>query len=197
MKSFAKSAPGFEYEARYLQGGMEVLEPFLLADDVYWPLGLKALSGEPAYPQLTLGGMLLAHTRAAALAYSLSQQTRMRQISEDLDHMRARWKTAWLKKVNHELHARQLQWANFLEDYRERPRANYDRYDYEVFRRVIIELLWKEIDPHTQADVDHLEGLDLILRSRFSSGPFIWSSELQAAFPFEQYWFLYGYLRED
>lgn len=197
MKSIVKGAPSFEYELRYLQGGMEVIESFLLADDVYWPLGVKALAGEPAYPQLTLGGMLLAHARAGALAQSMSQQTRLRETSVELDRMRIRWKTAWLKKVIHELHARQLQWANFLQDYVENPRGNHDRYGYEVFRRVIIELLWGEIDSHPQSETDHLEDLDISLRSRFSSGPFIWSGELQTAFPSEKYWFLYGYLRED
>ena len=52
--------PSPEYDLRYLKAGIEQLESYLLSSDVYWSIGTRAPAGETPYPQLTIGGLLLA-----------------------------------------------------------------------------------------------------------------------------------------
>lgn len=58
--------PSAEYDLGYLKAGISALENYLLSNDLYWPVGASSPSGEPAYPRLTLGGLLLAQKRAHA-----------------------------------------------------------------------------------------------------------------------------------
>jgi hypothetical protein len=50
--------PGAQYELDYLQAGIASLEAYLLSPEVYWTLQDSPRSGGPAYPSLTLGGLL-------------------------------------------------------------------------------------------------------------------------------------------
>jgi hypothetical protein len=97
-------------------------------------------------------------------------------------------------KANAEFKSRLILWRNFLEDYRKRPESNYDRYAYEVVRRVILHLLKAEADDLHQAEIEMLKGLDKLLRVYFVSGDFIWDPNLTPSFPEETYWYLYGNL---
>lgn len=185
-----------EYEIRYLRAGIEIGEKYLLAKDIYWPVGIRAPWGEPPYPQLTLGGLFLALKRAAALEKTQPQQAELDDLSMQLDALRSRWRTAWGKKASAEFRARLVLWRDFLEEYRQQPAANGDRYPYEVGRRVMLDLLQEDaLDLHP-AQVDLLDGLDLLLKAILVKGDFVWDVALQGSFPAAKYWYLYGRLRE-
>jgi hypothetical protein len=186
--------PSFEYDVRYLQAGLEVLQEYLLSPDLYWPAGVKPPTGDPPYPQLTLGNLLLARQRAAALADTLEKRTRLAALVERLEGLFSQWRAAWGRKAAQEVRARQTQWANYLDDYREQPEANYDRYPYEVFRRAVIHLLTPQADGLENADHDMIAGLDRRLGELLSPGDFVWSDELKGQFPLQEYWYLYGRL---
>ncbi|MBN2548330.1 MAG: hypothetical protein JXB15_04165 [Anaerolineales bacterium] len=186
-----------EYEIRYLRAGIEIGEKYLLAKDIYWPAGIRAPWGEPPYPQLTLGGLLLAQKRAAALEKTQLQQAELDDLSVQLDALRSRWRTAWGKKASAEFRARLVLWRDFLEEYRQQPAANSDRYAYEVGRRVMLDLLQEDaLDLHP-TQVELLDGLDLWLKAILVKGDFVWDAALQDSFPAAKYWYLYGRLRED
>ena len=65
------------YELGYLKAGIEILEDYLLSDDLYWAIGASPPPGEPAFRQLTLGGLLLSEQRLLG-----------RQLSPMLDQQR-------------------------------------------------------------------------------------------------------------
>ena len=187
--------PSAEYDIRYLQAGMSLLEDYLLSADLYWPVGASPPPGEPPYPRLTLGGMLLARKRAQAYSLTTNQQAEFAQLVQQMDAVRSRWRSAWGQKAAREFRSRLNLWGNFLEDYRENPSANADRYRYEVGRRVQLQLLADEAIDLPQSDLDLLNGLDRVLQAALIPGRFIWDEELASGFPRETYWYLYGNLK--
>jgi hypothetical protein len=184
--------PTPEYDLRYLKAGIEQLESFLFSSDVYWSIGTRAPAGETPYPQLTIGGLLLARLRAQSSIKTSSQQVELEELSGRLNDLRTRWRVAWEGKASKEFPARLNLWKNFLEEYRANPETQYDRYEYEVTRRVMLHLLDAETDNISQAQRDLLASLDLLLHTVFVSGEFIWDFSLAASFPQEQYLYLYG-----
>jgi hypothetical protein len=186
--------PGFEYDLRFLRASVEQLEAYLLSKELYWPLGIGAPAGEPSYPQLTLGWLLLAQRRASVTALPGVQEAELERWRVQLEATRVRWRIAWEQKARWELRARLNLWRNFIEEYRAAPEANYDRYAYEVGRRVMAGLLAKEVGEIPHADEEMLAGLDKILRASLVTGEFIWEAGLQDGFPREEFWFLYGRL---
>jgi hypothetical protein len=144
-----------------------------------------------------VGGLLLALARLRATASSPEQQARLTEIEQKLQDVRYRWRVAWGKKAAHDFHARLNLWRDFLEDYRDRPSAHYDRYPYEVGRRVQLQLLQGEAEDVPAAETQMLDGLDGLLRSVFTPGQFVWDDMLAPSFPQSPYWYLYGSVRKD
>jgi hypothetical protein len=189
--------PTFEYDLRYLQAGAGQLEAYLLAGELYWPIGVNPPKGQPPYPQLTPGGLLLARQRLGAIAETPAQQAELTRLEQRLEALQAHWRMAWGKKASQDFHARLKLWRNFLEEYREKPSAHYDRYTYEVTRRVQLHLLAPEAVDLPLAETQALDGLDQLLRAVFRSGSFVWEERLAAGFPPAIFWYLYGRLREE
>ena len=82
--------PSVDYELRYLQAGISVLEDYILANDLYWPIGVRAESGNPPYPRLTLGGMLFAQKKARARSLNSNQQGELEDIENQMKDLRNR-----------------------------------------------------------------------------------------------------------
>jgi len=186
--------PSAEYDLWYLRDGIAQLEDYLLSDEIYWPVGIVAPANEPPYPQLTLGNLLLAYQRASALAQTPDQRAEWERLSSELQAMRSRWRSAWGKKAKAEFHARLVLWRDFIEEYRQNPSAQYDRFAYEIGRRVTLQLLQTEAVDLPAKEIEMLAALDSVLRGRFVPGAFTWEQELAPAFPEDNYWYLYGRL---
>jgi hypothetical protein len=189
--------PSFDYDLRYLQAGIDQLESYLLAKDLYWPVGISAASNETPYPQLTISGLLLSLQRLRAAARTPEQQSTSDEIERKLDEIRTRWRVAWEKKAIQDYRARLNLWRDFLEDYRDRPSAHYDRYPYEVGRRVQLELLRGSSGEIPAAEEQLLNGLDGLLRSVFTPGQFVWEEYLAPSFPQQPFWYLYGSIKKE
>ncbi len=189
--------PSAEYDLRYLRSGLDQLEAYLLSKDLYWPMNTAAPAGEPPYAQLTPGGLLLARQRLQATVTTEAEQEEARQLIERFDAIVTQWRVAWGKKCATDFHARLRTWGDFLNEYRERPAANFDRYGYEVSRRVQLHLLRPQSVDLPDAELENLAGLDKLLKAVFIRGPFIWADSLLPAFPEGIFWFLYGYLSKD
>lgn len=186
--------PSAEYDLWYLRDGIDLLENYLLSKDIYWPVGVAPPAGDPPYPQLTLGNLLLSHQRARATAQTPNQRAEFDRLMAVLGAIRAHWRVAMAKKAEAEFHARLILWRDFLEEYRKTPSANYNRYSYEVNRRVILDLLGRETYDLPQAETELLDSLDKLLKSILVMSGFIWEPELIAAFSVDRFWYLYGYL---
>lgn len=187
----------YEYEMRYLQAGVSALEEYLLSDEVYWQIGIRAGPGEPPYPNLDLGNLLLSRARAVALSQHVGQDSRSVELEGKVEANRTRWRVAWERKAARCFAARLNLWRDYLEDYRRDATDNLDRYAYEVRHRVMLHLLQAECGAIRPAEEHLLHALDLLLEAVFIPGTFIWQMELATGFPPEPYWYLWGKPRAE
>lgn len=187
--------PSAQFDLRYLEAAAGLLEDYLLSKDVYWQIGADSPAGEPPFPSLTLGGVLLAQARLNARAMEGDLRSRRDRINLQIESLRMKWHAAWKKKARDEYSARLVLWRNFLDDYRLDPDSNADRYPYEVSRRVMLDLLEGEAGQLRTVEREMVSGLDLILSAYFQSGDFVWEPELVGGFPKDRYSYLYGRLR--
>jgi hypothetical protein len=167
------------------------LEAYLKSDIVFWSLS-DAGSFHNHYPQLTLGSLLLALAKLRALGGSLppEAQTEMAELDRALEATRARWRANWLRKAEKEVETRVNAWARAV---REQSPADYPA---AVRSRLMLDLLLQDVgDEATPAEAQQrarLATLDSLLRHKFKPGGFDLDDDLQAAFPQEPYWYLYG-----
>ncbi|MDD5466819.1 MAG: hypothetical protein PHS96_03340 [Anaerolineales bacterium] len=180
------------YDLAYVQAGVASLEAYLLSGELYWPLDAAPLPGEPPYPRLTLGGLLLAVRRASGRRLSPAEVTLLRESEHELEATRRRWAAAWQGKARREFTSRLRLWRDYLNDYRENPQEHLDRYAYEARRRVMLELLLPETGETPAAELELLGALDRVLHGVFAQDGFIWEAELAPAFPEAPYWYLWG-----
>ncbi len=181
-----------DYELRYLEAGLETLEKFLLSKDIYRPIGIKEKQGEPPYPPLSLGWLLLYLYRAQSSNLSGAQFVDLETIRIKIGKFRNNWHSAWRQKAQSEFHSRLSLWRDYLEEYRENPGGNKDRYSYEVTRRVMLQLLNSEADQLPEAEIQALDELDKILLQILKPGEFIWNPHWKESFPKADFWYLYG-----
>lgn len=184
------------YDLGYLKAGMGEIEDYLLSNQLYWTLGSSSPPGEPIFPQLTLGTLLLVSKR---LKPQLDEREK-NEFADELSKLKKiehQWKSAWSQKASREFQARLNLWRNYLDDYRDHPMENYDRYAYEVSRRVVIDLLRPYLEKTSTYYDQILVGLDEILRGNFVRSSFLWEKGIEQSFPSTDYWYLYGRLSEN
>lgn len=184
--------PSAGYDLGYIQAALQELETYLLSKELFWPLSASSPPGEPAYPRLTLGGLLLAQARSRARNLSPSQNTELAGLERHLDNLQRRWRTAWGRKAAWEFCSRLEQWKNYLNELRADPEDFGSTYGYEVQLRVMLELLTPSMDDPDPAYLDLLAGLDAVLKVTIAPADFIWGEELVGGFPEETYWYLWG-----
>jgi hypothetical protein len=187
----------FEYDLRYLQAGLDVMEAYLLSDEVFWPLSANPPEGSMDFPSLSLGGLLLARERFTTYPVTNAQEVQRQQVLSNLEGVRSKWRVAWEKKAGRSFSLRLRMWRDYVEEYRNSPQENADKYSYEVRLRVMLNLIISESGKGLQAEVDLLSVLDGYLRSVLDKNGFIWEPEIQPGFPVNPYWYLYGYLQPN
>ena len=186
-----------EDNLRYQEGGVEVLEDYLLSSEMFWAIGTPAAEEGVELPRLTMGGLLLAWALVRASPRSPEQELRFTGVDMQIEALRKKWRVAWGRKCQHSFHPRLMMWRNFLEEYRAEPKENAGRYPHEVRWRLMLHLLQKDAQPIGQAELGLLSTLDSLLRHVLRSGAFVWEADQAGGFPPEEYWYLYGYLPRD
>ncbi len=156
-----------DYEVRYLAAFLQVLEQYLLSKELYWPPGISSRGRETPYPSLTPGSLCLFRIQARARVSGLAGEAEFLRIDNEITEVLNNWQIAWEKKVTQDFHARLLLWSNYLDEFREKPEANLDRYPYEVGRRVQLELLQEEVKHLSEPDLKLLGLLDRRLKGVF------------------------------
>jgi hypothetical protein len=184
------------YDLRYLIAGTENLESYLLSSELYWQPGIRAGNQEPPYPSLTPGSLLLARKRAEIRVKEPAEKIELENCLSRFDQMTKLWRVAWQNKILLDFQARLRLWRDFLDEVREKPQANFDRYHYEVTRRVQLQLLQLQPVSLKTEELEMLAALDKRLRGLFKPGEFIWEKDLSEGFPFGLFWYLYGSLQE-
>jgi hypothetical protein len=186
--------PSIEYDLRYLRAALVDLEGYLFSQEIYWPVGVTPPHGDPPYPRLTMGGILLSRKSLEARPMEPAQAVEMKELIHRLDETKLKWQVAWGTKAARSFSSRLNQWKNFIEEYRKEPGNNQDRYAYEVRGRTMLQLLQPETNEIPPGELELLAGLDLILADYFLEGSFVWGSELTPCFPTPQFYYLYGRL---
>lgn len=186
--------PSFDYDFRYMRAALDQLDSYLLSNDIYRPIGVTASHGEPPYPQLTLGTLLLAKERAQVTAQSTRQRGDLDRLLNEFEAIRSKWRSAWGRKATIEFRSRLNLWGDFLNEYRKHPDSNDDRYAYEISRRVMLHLLLPDALDLPAAEQQLLTSLDLMLEEVLILDQFVWDDNIQPAFPKQPYWYLYGTL---
>lgn len=186
-----------QYDLIYLEAGIDGLEDFLLAKDLYWPVGVNPPAGEPPFPQLSVGGLLLSLERAKGRNLNLDQELILSNLLNRFHAVISDWRVAWSHKAAREFRMRLNMWRNFIEEYRKDPGDNADRYPYEIRLRVMLHLLQAEADELDSAELELLAGLDTVIRAVFVKGEFVWDADVVDSFPQEVYWYLFGELPRE
>ncbi len=182
-----------EDELAFAREGMAVMEDYLASDLVYWPL--RPFSA--TFPAFSLGGLLESLRRLEALRDALPPraQAEVEALRAQLDRVRERHRARYQRKLERELSSRLDTWAWYLEDYAQRPEEVTPSYPAQVPIRLKIELLLEEAE-RLGMDVgnarNRIRALDQALRRHWRPGPFLWEEPLQAAFPPDRFWWLYG-----
>ena len=172
------------------------LDAYLKSDVLYWavapnnPLGTKM-------PQLTIGGLLEALVRAEAAQADLAsdQQATLPAIRQQHDRIRADHPVAYANKALREFNSRLDAWNTYLDDAQRKPANVAAYYPHEVRARakaqLLAQALGRDLPAATRA---RLSRLDARLLPMLHPGAFVWDPRLQAAFPQDTCWWLYGRL---
>ena len=181
--------PGFEYEINFLQVGLKELKSYLLSSEIYWPVGIRPPHGTRAYPQMTLGWLLLFQLKLRGVT-STYQRT-VAEIDLGLDRSRNKWMVAWQNKAMREFQTRLRLWTSFVNEFRSNPEGNLDRYTYEIQKRTMLDLLSGQAETVSEEESALLRGTDLVLRNLLPPGEFVWDEIYRAGFPQVDFWYLY------
>lgn len=169
-----------EHDSRFLEAAFPELEAYLLAEALYWPLG-------GALPRLTPGALLLALRQVEVRSPTLASKWQAQ-----LETVRMKRRTAWEQKSLKEVQSRLRLWSASVSEWQSAQAERRADYPGEVRGRVILHILLNEVNaPLEQAA---LASLDIFLRNSLTPTAFLWSQDLQPAFPPEEFWFLYGKL---
>lgn len=176
----------FDYEAKYLEAGLEELKNFLLSGDIFWNLSISNQAGLPPYPQLSLGNSLLsAHIVKSGLV-SNSQD-----LLGSLAELQKEWLLAWGKKAEREFNYRIKLWGRALDHIENSQNAAQSSLNSQIRARTVLELLQAHIGEKSLGQLGDLNVFDARFKQLTQEAPFVWASELISAFGPERFWFLY------
>jgi hypothetical protein len=172
------------------------LEEYLKSDVLYWHVAEPNPLGSHM-PQLTIGALLEAITRAGAAQDELTpgQRQELEAARAQHDRIRAAHPALYVSKAIHELHSRLNTWKANLEDEGRKTKSFYAQ-DARVRAKIfLLEMaLGADVPPEVQTQ---REQIDRELFEVFVPSEFVWDARLQAAFPKKPCWWLYGHLLEE
>lgn len=175
------------------------LETYLLSDELFWYLP-EGSAKKPPCPALTLGGLwlILDELRVQESEMNVEERVRYDEIRGVSEQCQTQWAVAWGKKASKELSSRQHLWGSYLVDL-DGGKAEPSMYPSEVRNRVVAVYAIRDSgnQPGIQGAEDKMRSLDMKLRAKFQPGSFIWEKPLQEIYPKDEFWFLYGDLKEQ
>lgn len=176
----------------YLRSAVAELEDYLLSNVLFWPVtarGGKQLRGDTT--QLTIGNLLLSLKRLASAAEENENSTEIAALSRQVEMVRRRWKSNWDKKIGEEIRSRLRQWDQYLSEISQPGGIHHGDYPYNIRQRVILGLLFNELDKPSPHEAVYLDALDTRLRHATHPVDFVWDVSLSAGLPESEYWYLY------
>lgn len=185
----------FSYEAPFLRAALLQFKDYLLSEEIFWNLGLRAAKQQPPYPQLSLANLLLAQARLQAAqeieqisAKELAEATR---FDRQLDELRVNWQTAWSAKAQKEFALRLREWARFLDDLSAATSEQGTAFLTGLRNRALLQLLLTHLPSESSSQLAELDLLDQRYQQLCLAADFVWQPELSAFFSKEAFPFLY------
>ncbi len=182
-----------------LQWDLEILEAmaadmaaYLDGETLYWQLSQGDM------PKLTLGGYLMRQQRLQALRPYLSdgEQTRLTTAVTEFNEALQEKIVRSEHRAHEELGVRARQWGTYMNDVQSHVPTAAVNYGTAVENRLMIAALIQFLQtPPYQLEAGHAQNvkmLDGTLRSHWHTGAFVWADEWAAAYPADEYWWLYG-----
>jgi hypothetical protein len=172
------------------------LEAYLKADVLFWTIAADNPLGAQM-PQLTIGGLLEALVRAECGRADLTpdQAAALDALRQQHDRIRDDRPVAYANKAVREFNSRLDVWSNYLDDVQRKPADVAAYYPHEVRTRAKIHLLAQALGRDVPAAAQaRLSRLDARLLPMLQPGAFVWDTRLQAAFPNDTCWWLYGHV---
>jgi hypothetical protein len=184
-----------EYNLELVKAILEDIEPYLLSEELFWPLHRRSKRGMPIFPRLTLGTLLLTLDQLSVQfeEMSNSQKRNSQDIQSSMERVHLKWPAALQRKAVRESQTRFNLWRAYLSDLEER-KETAENYNYEVRNRVMYQRLQdlQQGQSHPENTQSAMDKLDYRLRSSFKSGSFLWDAALIPVYPSPLFWYLYG-----
>lgn len=186
-----------ERELAYLREAVPLIKNYLLSREPAWQLpGISGDAGQP-FSMLSIGPILLMLSRLKARDLKGKALAELGEYEEKIFQNKIHNEISWKKKVGLDITSRARLWQAFLDDYHSDPQTAATSYSSAVAQRVILQLLWDELDDSgiLVAPLQFmLQNMDAALRLIHLPGDFIWEHQLHSGFPKETFWYLYGKL---
>jgi hypothetical protein len=185
------------HDLQVCQAMASEFEVYLESDVLYWQMDASWPRGDQL-PKLTVGGFLERVKRLREAPLTPAQRAALEQAIRHFEHVRGAHHDRYMTRVVHDLRGRLDAWQWFLDDYAKQPEEQAPYYPAQVHTRLAIELLIEELGdrPQMAAPIHRLATLDDRLRADWIPDAFVWHHSLEPGFPKEQFWWLYGRLKQ-
>ena len=186
-----------ERDLRILQAMAEAFEPYLIEEELFWPISGRVRGG---MPRLTIGGYLLRQHRLSALRASLSpeQQIALDEATGQVETARAAWNRHFFTKLEREWDMRLHLLGEFLRDCERNNQSScFENWPPEAENRTILHYLlstWHENTASLSSAEAALQRVDGGLRRYLlagETGEFLWPAGLEPVYPRAQFWWLW------
>ena len=171
------------------------LVPYVYEDQLYG--SIAGMFGSGNAPSLTIGGLLLRLHRLHALESQLNDAQKAKLVAIDAQNESARkeWTIHYNGKLVQEGTSRLKMIERYFSDCDDDPRTCANNYIPEANRRTIVEDIANALQTYNAADSDLTSAthrVDSKLRRYAQPSDFVWAAALQAAYPNDEYWWLYA-----
>lgn len=169
------------------------LEGYVRGNRLY---GVTTAGLQAQMPSMTVGGLLLRLHRLGALRNEIPDflTKKVDKAIDRYEYVRSEWAYHFEQKVLQEAHSRIDAMKGFFYECADNIRLCIGIYKPEIMRRTIVEHLRDELKRLNATD-GTLEAkiieTDDKLRRYVEPSTFQWATVLQAAYPIEDYWWLY------
>lgn len=192
-----------ERDLRILSAMADQLEPYLIEDELFWPISGSVRGG---MPRLTVGGFLLREHRLTTLRHTLSaqQQTTLDSTLAQYQTARAKWAVHFSGKIEREWQMRTHLLDEFVRDCEQDGNQNcFENWPPQAKHRTILHhllLVWQNRTPELPEQTRDLNRVDTGLRRcllQDDEGAFLWGSGLEQVYPRATFWWLWVVPREN
>ncbi|MBA3871507.1 MAG: hypothetical protein H0X30_20370 [Anaerolineae bacterium] len=178
-----------DLDLKEVKAMVDNLVPYIYENELYGKINTDSA-------RLTPGSILLRLRRLGLLRSQMNdaQAAQYDKLNAQNESVRKEWAVAYGKKMVQEAESRLRDLQTFIKECKEDAKLCANAYNPEALRRTIV----AELIAGLPADVDasalkaSVSAVDGGLRRNIRETPFIWAQSLQAAYPQDTFWWLYG-----